>query len=71
MSLVDLLPTLHALPRAEKLQAIQFLTEQLLEEEKLLAHFRPGVSYPISSAFAATEAAARLQELLESERSQR
>jgi hypothetical protein len=68
MSLADLLPTLQALPRAEKLQAIHYLTEQLLEEDKLLAHFRPGVSYPVYSPYDAYEAAAALRQLLEAEK---
>ncbi len=68
MSLADFLPSLHSLPRAEKLQAIQYLTEQLMEEEKLLAHFQPGASYPVSSPFDAYEAAAALRKLLEEEK---
>jgi hypothetical protein len=66
MSLADLLPTLHALPRAEKLQAIQVLASALLEEEKLLSMFPPGASYPISSPFGCYEAADQLRQLLQS-----
>jgi hypothetical protein len=67
MSLSDLLPSLEALPRAEKLQAIRFLTEKLMEEDKLLAYFQPGGSYPVWSPYDSYEAAAVIHRMLESD----
>ena len=68
MTLAEILPTLQALPRAEKLEAIRLLAEELAEEEKILSLIQPGGSYPIFSPYDATEAAAKMQEVLEQER---
>lgn len=68
MSLNELYATLQALPRPEKLQAIQFLTERLLEEDKLLAQFQPGASYPVWSPHDSFQAADILHKMLEADR---
>jgi len=68
MSLKELLPSLQALPRPEKLQAIQFLTEKLMEEEALQSSFDPGASYPIWSPYDSYEAADILHKLLDAEK---
>lgn len=64
MSLSELLSSLQALPRPEKLQVIHFLSEKLMEEELLLSYFQPGASYPVWSPFEANEAAAKMHKLL-------
>jgi hypothetical protein len=58
MSLVELLPEIQGLPRADKLRLIQFLAQDLAEAEAPPA-FVPGQSYPVWSpdqAFAAAKA---------------
>ena len=67
MSLTELLPALQALPRADKLQAIQFLASELVREEEVTP-LQPGASYPIWSPYDAFEAAETLQRLLQEER---
>jgi len=68
MSLTDLLPSLQALPRADKLQAIQVLAAELMEEDKLRSAFKPDVIHPIWSPHDSYEAAAVLQKLLDAEK---
>ena len=67
MPIVKLLPQLQALPRVEKLRALQFLIGEIAREEAL-PPFVPGADYPIWSPYAASEAAATLQTLLEQDR---
>jgi hypothetical protein len=64
VSLAELWPHLRALPRAEKLRAIQFLAEDLFGEEQgdLLL---PEGTYPIWSPWNAYEAAAELLHALQ------
>jgi hypothetical protein len=66
MSLTELLPHLHSLPRNEKLRAIQLLAEDLAREEPANL-LEPGQSYPVWSPWDAHEAAALLLKLLEAE----
>ncbi len=57
MSLVELLPDIQSLPRADKLRLIQFLAQDLAEADGPPA-LVPGQSYPVWSpdqAFAAAE----------------
>jgi hypothetical protein len=62
VQLVDLLPALHELPRADKLRALQFLTTDLAHEEA--STLVPGTAYPVWSPHEATDAAAVLKEYL-------
>lgn len=63
MSLVEMLPNIQSLPRADKLRLIQFLAQELAEAEAppLLVS---GQSYPVWSPDQAFEAAAALLETL-------
>lgn len=57
MSLLEILPDIQSLPRADKLRLIQFLAQELAEAETPPS-LVPGQSYPIWSpdeAFAAAE----------------
>jgi hypothetical protein len=57
MSLVELLPDIQSLPRADKLRLIQFLAQELAEAEGTAA-LMSGQSYSVESpdqAFAAAE----------------
>jgi hypothetical protein len=64
MSLADLLPALHQLPRSDKFRALQFLTTELAQEESGLL---PGAEYPVWSPYEAHEAAATLTQYLREE----
>ena len=61
MKLVELLPALHELPRADKFRAVQFLTAELAQGEGGLV---PGAEYPVWSPYEAHEAAAALTQYL-------
>lgn len=67
MTIVELLPKLQLLPRVEKLRVVQFLIGEIAREEELQP-FASGAAYPIWSPYNASEAAARLQDLLEQEK---
>lgn len=57
MSLVEMLPNIQSLPRADKLKLIQFLAQELAEAEGSPT-LQGGQSYPVWSpdqAFAAAE----------------
>jgi hypothetical protein len=66
MSLVEILPDIQSLPRADKLRLIQFLAQDLAEAESPLP-LAPGVSYPIWSPTQAYSAAETLLEALREE----
>ena len=67
MATIDLFPTLRNLPRTDKLKVMQFLIAELArEEDPTLQH---GATYPIWSPLNSHEAAHKLGQLLESERS--
>jgi hypothetical protein len=59
---VELLNTLRALNRGEKLHVLQVLVSELAQEEADL--FRPGGTYPIWSPYDAHEAADALLTML-------
>lgn len=67
MTIVELLPKLQALPRVEKLRAVQFLIGEIAREEELQP-FTSGAAYSVWSPYNASEAAATLQDLLEQEK---
>ena len=67
MSLTELLPTLHSLPRADKLRLMQFLVADLAQEEGIGWVETEG-SYPIWTPYDAFDAAATLLNALEEER---
>ncbi len=67
MTIVELLPQLQALPRVEKLRAVQFLIGEIAREEALHP-LVPGADYPIWSPYEASEAATTLQDLLEQDK---
>jgi hypothetical protein len=55
MSATELLDTLRALPRADKLYLMQFLVSELAQEESDL--LKSGLTYPVWSPYDAVEAA--------------
>ena len=59
MSLTEILPTLQALPRSDKLRLVQFLIVDLAREEGIPL-VEVGTPYPIWSPFNAYDAAAVL-----------
>jgi hypothetical protein len=66
MTLSELLPALHELPRADKLRAIQVLAADVAREEgDMLAS--SDAAYPIWSPYDAFEGAATLMRLLDEE----
>ena len=67
MSLTELIPYLHSLPRAGKLRAIQLLAADLAQEEQggLL---EAGQSYSVWSPWDAHEAAGALLQILQAEK---
>lgn len=64
MSFAELKPELQSLPRAEKLQVIQFLVADLTRQEGVEL-LRAGEAYPIWAPYDAHEAAGVLLQLLE------
>ena len=62
MSLAELLPSVEALPRQDKLRLVQRLIAELAEEEGL-----PEGEYPVYSPYEAHEAADTLMRLLREE----
>lgn len=66
MSLVEILPTVHCLPRADKLRLIQFLAQELAEAEDPPV-LVPGEEYPVWSPYDAFDAADTLLGVLRAE----
>lgn len=66
MSLLELLPNIHALPRAEKIRLIQLLAQDLAEAEADL-RLEAGRDYPVWSPDRAFAAAETLLETLRAE----
>ncbi|MBK6534079.1 MAG: hypothetical protein IPF99_32260 [Deltaproteobacteria bacterium] len=66
MSLVELLPNIHSLPRADKLRLIQFLAQELAEAESSPL-LETGREYAVWSPDRAFTAAETLLETLRSE----
>ena len=67
MTLNDLLPSVHALPRTDKLRLIQVLAADIASEEGLIAN-DPNVAYPVWSPHEAFDGAATLLRVLEQEK---
>ena len=63
MSLVEILPDIQSLPRADKLKLIQFLAQELAEAEGAPA-LQGGQSYPVWSPDQAFAAASTLLQTL-------
>ena len=66
MTLSELLPALHGLPRADKLRVIQLLAADVAREEGDEATIAEGL-YPIWSPYDAFEGAATLLRVLDEE----
>ena len=66
MSLVEIIPVLQALPRADKLRLLQFLVFELAQEEGV-GWLDPEAAYPIWTPHNAFEAADTLLQALEAE----
>jgi hypothetical protein len=66
MSLVELLPTVQALPRADKLRLVQLLIVDIAREEGV-PMAEPGIPFPVWSPYNAFDAAIALQKALENE----
>ena len=66
MTVAELLPTLKALNHKEKIRAIQFLANEVAQEENIF--FEEGASYQVWSPFESYQAAGQLMELLEKEK---
>ena len=62
MNIIELLPQLRKLKRADKLYIMQFLVSELAQEESDL--LRPDFSYPVWSPYDATEAANKMLRVL-------
>jgi hypothetical protein len=65
MTMLELIPLLSKLSRAEKLHIIQHLAAELAQEESEL--IKQGMSYPVWSPYDAFEAAETMLKVLESE----
>ena len=66
MTTADLFPTLRSLSRAEKLKVMQFLIAELAKEEE--PTLQAGATYSLWSPLNSHEAAHKLSQLLESDR---
>ncbi|WP_431356805.1 hypothetical protein [Komarekiella delphini-convector] len=66
MSVAELLPTLRNLSRAEKLQIMQFLIQELADEEASL--LQSGATYHVWSPYNSHDAAQKLAALPEEDR---
>lgn len=63
MTITEVLPTLKALNRKDKIRAIQYLANEVAKEENVF--FEEGKDYEIWSPFESYEAANQLKTLLE------
>jgi hypothetical protein len=66
MAIVDLFSTLKSLSRADKLKVMQFLIAELAKEEE--PTLQDGATYSLWSPLNSHEAAHKLSQLLESDR---
>ena len=64
MSLSQLLPSVHALPRHDKFRLMRELITELAQEDEL-----PGGEYPVWSPYDSHDAAATLLQFLKEEKS--
>jgi len=67
MTLNELLPSLHALPRADKLRLIQLLAADVASEDGI-AGANGDTTYPVWSPHEALDGAATLLRVLEQEK---
>ena len=67
MTLNDLLPSLHALPRGDKLRLIQLLAADVASEDGIVSG-DPDATYPVWSPHEAFDGAAALLRVLEQEK---
>ena len=67
MTLNDLLPSVHALPRADKLKLIQLLAADVASDDGIVAG-DPDTAYPVWSPHDAFDGAATLLRVLEQEK---
>ncbi len=67
MTLNELLPALHALPRADKLRLIQVLADDMAREEGITPG-DTGKAFPVWSPYEAFDGAAALLRLLDEEK---
>lgn len=70
VSITQLLPTVQAMPRAEKIQLIQWIATQLAQDEGVVA-LSPDVKYALLSPSESHEAASVLSAFLEQEKAAR
>jgi hypothetical protein len=70
MSLAELMPALHNLPRNDKLEAVRLLVADLTRQEGIDC-LQSGASYPIWTPFDAYDAAKSLQHVLDQDRVER
>jgi len=68
MSLTELLPSVHALPRSDKFRLMQALIAELAGEETGAAQQVAPIEYPVWSPYDAHDAAATLLQLLDQDR---
>ena len=71
MSFPEILEAVKALPRAEKLQILRALVEEVgpvAEEAELVRYFPPGTVFELCSPILAPGAAAGLQVMLDAEK---
>ena len=66
MVLAEIKQTIQSLSRVEKLQLIQFVTIELLKDERL-SYFEPGEIHGVWSPYNEQQAAQQLANLLERE----
>jgi hypothetical protein len=64
MSITEIIPAVHALPRSEKFRLARLLLDELAGEE-LLSTLEQGQAFPISTPQFSPGAAAQLARLLE------
>jgi hypothetical protein len=67
MSLIELTAEIRVLPRLEKLQLIEAISQMLLEEEHPSRYFSMGEIYPVFTPTHQEKAAAQLQQLLQNQ----
>jgi len=67
MSLAEVLPNLKTLNRSEKLRVVKILIDEITQEEA--SFFESGAEYEIWSPYDSYDAAAKLQQMLEENKS--
>ena len=67
MSLAEVLPNLKTLNRSEKLRVVKILIDEIIQEEA--SFFESGAEYEIWSPYDSYDAAEKLQQMLEENKS--